>query len=124
MTAQSKLFVGLFLSATLSASALAGNDWEVVALGDGKSPAGINGIAGAVWVPNQFNNPTIDQNGTVYFRGQIAGPGITNLGAAANHLVVVKGDAGGWSVIARNNEGVPGDTPAGAIFSRTASPNN
>ena len=124
MNAQPKYFVGLFLSATLSASALAGSDWEVVALGDGKSPANINGIAGAVWVPNQFNNPTIDQNGTVYFRAQIAGPGITNLGAAANHLVIVRGDASGWSVIARNNEGVPGDTPAGAIFSRTNSPNN
>ncbi|MBI1302216.1 MAG: hypothetical protein GC172_00225 [Phycisphaera sp.] len=124
MRAQSKFFVGLFLSATLSASALAGSDWEVVALADGKSPANINGIANAVWVPNQFNNPAIGQDGTVYFRGLIAGPGITNLGATANHIVLVKGDASGWSVIARNNAGVPGGTPAGAIFSRTASPNN
>lgn len=124
MSAHSKLFVGLFLSATLSAAALADGDWEILALADGKSPANISGIEGAIWVPNQFNNPTIDENGTVHFRGLIAGPGITNLGASANHIALVKWNGSGWSLVARNNEAVPGGAPAGAIFSRTASPNN
>ena len=128
MSAQSKMFVGLFLSASLSASVcssvLAGGPWEVVALGDGSSPAGINGIANAVWVPNTFNNPVIDQDGKVTFRAQLAGPGITNAGATANHLVIVNGTAGNWNVVARGNSGVPGNTPGGAIFSRSASPNN
>jgi hypothetical protein len=129
MNIKSKLCVGLFLSASMSASvstsALAGGTWEVLALGDGSTPAGIVGIKGAVWVPNQFNNPVIDQDGNVTFRSQIAGPGITATGATANHLVVVTGNgSGGWTVVARNNAGVPGNSPAGAVFSRTGSPNN
>ncbi|MCE2882579.1 MAG: hypothetical protein LW636_09510 [Planctomycetaceae bacterium] len=116
--------VGLFLSACLASSALADGTWEVLAVADGLSPANISGIKGAVWVPNQFNNPVIDANGKVTFRCQIAGPGITNTGATANHVVVVSGTGAPWTVVARNNSGVPGDTPASAIFSRTASPNN
>jgi hypothetical protein len=124
MNTKSKLCVGLFLSASITASVLADGTWEVVALGDGTSPTNINGIANAVWVPNSFNNPVIDQNGKITIRGQIAGSGITNLGATANHLVIVSGFANNWSLIARNNSGVPGNTPAGAIISRSASPSN
>lgn len=116
--------VGLFLSACLASSALADGTWEVLTVADGLSPANISGIKGAVWVPNQFNNPVIDANGKVTFRCQIAGPGITNTGATANHVVVVSGTGAPWSVLVRNNSGVPGNTPADAIFSRTASPSN
>jgi hypothetical protein len=116
--------IGVFLSATLAATALADGTWEILTLADGISPANINGIADAVIVPNTFNNPTVDDNGRVRFRCQIAGPGITNTGAAANHLVVLAGSGGAWDLVIRNNSGVPGDLPSGAIFSRTASPNN
>ena len=124
MNTKSKLCVGLFLSASITASVLADGTWEVVALNDGISPANINGIAGAVWVPNSLNNPVIDQNGKITFRAQIAGPNITNLGGTANHVVIVSGFANNWSVVARNGSGVPGNTPAGAIISRPASANN
>ena len=117
------LFVGLFLSATLSSTLLADGPWEVLTVADGVSTANITGIKGAVWVPNQFNNPVIDANGRVTFRSQIAGPGITNAGATANHVVVVTGTGGPWTVVMRNNSGVPGNTPADAIIARTASPN-
>lgn len=117
--------VGAFLSASITAAALAGGPaWEIMAVADGVSPANLPGIKGAVWVPNQWNNPTIDSNGNVSFRGQLAGPGITATGATANHLVQVRGVPGAWTIVARNNSGVPGDTPVGAIISRTASPNN
>lgn len=117
------LTIGAFLSASITGSALADGTWELLAVADGVTPASLPGID-AVWVPNQWNNPTIGLDGLVSFRGQLAGAGITNTGATANHLVLVKGGASGWSVIARGNSGVPSDTPAGAIFSRTASPNN
>jgi len=124
MNTKSKLCVGLFLSASITASVLADGTWEVVALNDGISPANINGIAGAVWVPNSLNNPVIDQNGKITFRAQIAGPNITSLGGTANHVVIVSGFANNWSVVARNGSGVPGNTPAGAIISRPSSANN
>lgn len=120
----SALSVGAFLSASLCAAVLADGTWQVLSVADGSTPAGLPGIDGAVWVPNQWNNPTIGLDGLVSFRGQLAGPGITNTGATANHLVLVKGLPGAWTVLARNNSGVPGDTPAGCIFSRTASANN
>lgn len=128
MSARSRSLVGVFLSATLAAtlssSVLADGPWEVMALFDGTSPANINGIPNAVFVPNTFNNPVIDNQGKVTFRAQLAGPGITATGATANHLVLVSGFANNWSVVARGNAGVPGNSPASAIFSRSASPNN
>ena len=116
--------VGLFLSASMTASVLADGPWEILTVADGSSAANINGISGVVIVPNTFNNPVINDSGRVVFRCQIAGPGITNTGAAANHLVVLAGTGGSWDVLARNNSAVPGGTPSGAVFSRTASPNN
>ena len=124
MSPNAKSFVGIFLSAGIASTVLADGSWEVLTVADGLTPAGIAGIPGAVWVPNQFNNPVIDASGRVTFRSQIAGPKITNSGATANHLVVVTGTGAPWSVVARNSSGVPGNLPAGAIFSRTASPNN
>lgn len=124
MKIKSQLFVGLFLSASVTASVLAGETWQVLVVVDGSAPASISGVKGAVWVPNSLNNPVIDQDGFVTFRATLAGPGITATGANANHIVVVTGDGSGpFSVVARNNSGVPGNTPATAIFSRTGSPN-
>lgn len=118
------LTVGALLSASITGAAAADGAWEIMALADGVTPAAIPGIDGAVWVPNSWNNPTIDLQGRVCFRGQIAGPGITNTGATANHLAIVQGTPGNWVLLARNNSLVPGNTPAGAVISRTASPNN
>jgi hypothetical protein len=118
------LTVGAFLSASITAAALADGTWEIMAVADGVSPANLPGIKGAVWVPNQFNNPVIDSDGVVTFRGQLAGPGITATGATANHVALVRGVPGAWTIVARNNSGVPGNTPVDAVFSRTASPNN
>jgi hypothetical protein len=128
MRATRAMSVGIGLTASLAASiaspSLADGSWQILTTSDGLSPASITGIDGAVWVPNQFNNPTIDANGKVTFRSQIAGPGITNSGATANHVVVVTGTAAPWTVLMRNNSGVPGNSPADAVISRTASPNN
>lgn len=124
MRAQSKFFVGLFLSASVASTVVADGAWEVLTVGDGVTAANITGIANAVWVPNQFNNPVIDSSGRVTFRSQIAGPGITNGGATANHIVVVTGTGAPWSVLVRNNSAVPGNVPVDALISRTASPNN
>jgi len=120
-------YAPLFLPAfalCLAPSASGDGAWQVLCVADGVSSANITGISGAVWVPNTFNNPTIDSNGVVSFRGQIAGAGITNTGATANHLVLVRSAGAPWSVVARNNSGVPGNSPADAIISRTAIANN
>ena len=116
--------IGVFLSASLAATALADGPWEILTVADGATAANINGVSGAIIVPNTFNNPVINDTGVVTFRCQLAGAGITNTGATANHLVVLRGTGGAFDVLLRNNAGVPGDLPAGAIFSRTASPNN
>jgi hypothetical protein len=123
MRASRLLTVGAFLSASMTSATLADSAWEVLARADGITPADIPGVT-AVWVPNTFNNPTVDLNGRVCFRAQIAGPGITNTGATANHLLIVQGEPGAWSILARNNSGVPGNFPTDAVISRTASPNN
>ncbi|MEY2716174.1 MAG: hypothetical protein RIT24_2517, partial [Planctomycetota bacterium] len=65
----SALTVGAFLSASICAAALADGTWQVLAVADGTTPAGLPGIDGAVWVPNQWNNPTIGLDGLVSFRG-------------------------------------------------------
>ncbi len=77
--------------------------------------ASVPGIAGAVWVPNQFNNPTIDGAGRVTFRGQIGGAGITT----ANSRVIMQGGASGWTLIAREGSPVPTDNPVGYVFNTT-----
>lgn len=76
----------------------------------------VPGIKGAVWVPNQFNNPIIDANGKVTFRCQIGGTGITT----ANNAVVMSGDPTTLSLIARNGSAVPGGIPKGYVINTTA----
>jgi len=105
------MFVCVGLSAIASvASARA--DWEIVA---STLDANAAGVAGAVWVPNQFNNPAIDATGRVVFRGQIGGAGITT----ANSKVIVAGVPGSSTVIARDGSPVPGSFPAGYVFNTT-----
>jgi len=118
------LLLGGFILSAVNNVSFADSAWQVLTTADGLTPANIGGIDGAVWVPNQWNNPTIDANGVVSFRGQIAGAGITNTGATANHLVLVRAAGAPWTVVARNNSAVPGNVPADSIISRTASANN
>ena len=110
-----KLFtVGAFLSATLTAAALADGQWEVLITADGV--ATVPGLEPAVWVPNQFNNPVIDNEGRVTFRCQIAGPGITT----ANSRILFTGKPGAYSVVARDGSPVPGGVPSGYVFNTTS----
>ena len=108
--------VGLFLSATLTSAALAGGTapvWENLM---STTDASVPGVKGAVWVPNQYNNPTIDDTGRVVFRGQIGGAGITT----ANSKLYMAGVPGSWSILARDGSPVPGGVPAGYVFNTTA----
>ena len=82
------------LVAAVIASGASAQTWQnLISTTDTSVP----GIAGAVWVPNQFNNPTIDASGRVTFRGQIGGTGITT----ANSRVIIRGGVSGWTLIAR-----------------------
>lgn len=78
--------------------------------------ASVPGVKGAVWVPNQFNNPTIDSNGRVVVRGQIGGAGITT----ANSKLYLGGTPGIWTILARDGSTVPGGDPSGYVFNTTA----
>ncbi len=100
------------LVAAVIASGASAQSWQnLISTTDTTVP----GIAGAVWVPNQFNNPTIDGAGRVTFRGQIGGAGITT----ANSKVIMQGNASGWTLIARDGSPVPANTPSGYVFNTT-----
>ncbi len=102
------------LTATATSFAIAGGpSWENLI---STTDASVPGVKGAVWVPNQFNNPTIDDQGRVTFRGQIGGAGITT----ANSRLVVTGSTGSWSTVARDGSAVPGDLISGYVFNTTA----
>ena len=106
------LSVASFLAlTTLSTSASAGGPtWENLVTGDGVQ--GVPGLKGAVWVPNQFNNPTIDSAGNVIFRGQFAGAGIST----ANSRAIFRGTPGNWTMIAREGSPLPGGLVPGAVI--------
>jgi len=104
--------LSLSLSAVLASVAFADGTWENVV---STTDASIQGVPGAVWVPNQYNNPTIDSQGRVVFRGQIAGEGITT----ANRWVLMRGVPGSLELIARDGSSVPGNVPAGYVFNTT-----
>lgn len=106
--------VGLFLSASIASAALADGPWQSVTTADGITAAPV--IKGAVWVPNQFNNPAIDANGNVYFRSQFAGAGITT----ANSRGIFKYANGTWSLIAREGSPLPGDLIPGLVINTTS----
>ena len=108
--------VGLFLSATLASTALADGTWQIVTVADGVNAAPIKGT---VWVPNQFNNPSIDADGEVFFRGQFAGAGITT----ANSRGIFKYSGGAFSLIAREGSPLPGDLIPGLVINTTSSTN-
>ncbi|MSR40610.1 MAG: hypothetical protein EXS10_01730 [Phycisphaerales bacterium] len=105
-----RVTVGAFLTLSLSAAAFAiPQSWEnVISTND----AGVPGVKGAVWVPNQFNNPTIDTLGRVSFRGQIGGAGITT----ANSRLIMQGAPSAWSILARDGSGVPANLIVGYVF--------
>lgn len=103
-----------FIAAVLgSASLVHAQSWENVV---STTDANAGGIAGAVWVPNQYNNPTIDSNGAITFRGQLGGAGITT----ANSKLFMRGTAGNFVTVARDGSAVPGGTPSGYVFNTTA----
>ncbi len=107
--------LGLLLSASLASAVFAAvpPTWEnLISTTDTSVP----GVKGAVWVPNQFNNPTIDSTGRVYFRGQLGGAGITT----ANSKMYMAGTPGSWSMIARDGSPIPGGVPAGYVFNTSA----
>jgi hypothetical protein len=116
MRSTTKFTVGAFLTATLASVALADGPWVNVVTADG-----IQAVPGldAVWVPNQFNNPTIDSNGFIYFRGQFAGPGITT----ANSRGIFRVADGTFSLIAREGSPLPGDLLPGLVINTTAGTN-
>lgn len=100
------------LSSFVACTALADGVWEkVVSTTDTSVP----GIPNALWVPNQFNNPTIDSEGRVVFRGQVAGDGIST----ANRNVLMRGTPGSVSIVARDGSPVPGNIPAGYVLNST-----
>ncbi len=100
--------------ATVTTSTLAGGSgWENLI---STTDAGVPGVKGAVWVPNQFNNPTIDEQGRVTFRGQIGGAGITT----ANSRVVLFGSPAAWQILAREGSAVPGNVIPGYVINTTA----
>ncbi len=113
-TSTSLPLVASLLAASISSFALAGGSaWEnLISTADASVP----GVKGAVWVPNQFNNPTIDAQGRVTFRGQIGGAGITT----SNSRLVVSGSPGAWTTLARDGSTVPGDLLTGYVFNTTA----
>jgi len=104
--------LALVLSTSFLSSAALAQSWEVLVSTLGPVP----GVPGAAWVPNQFNNPTIDADGRVVFRGQIGGKGIT----LANSRLVMKGEPGAWTIVARDGSPVPGGNPKGYVFNQTS----
>ena len=110
--------IGLSLAAVVASSALADGQWQILTVADGAT-TNVPGFPKNVWVPNQFNNPTISADGKVAFRGQMAGPGVTT----ANSRIIVRGDAGGFEVLAREGFGMPGDLIPGVVFNTASGVN-
>jgi hypothetical protein len=108
--------VGLFLSATIASAALADGSWQIVTTADGINAAPIDGT---VWVPNQFNNPTVDASGRVYFRGQFAGAGVTT----ANSRGIFRYENGTFTLLAREGSPLPGDLIPGLVINTTSGTN-
>lgn len=109
-------FLAVSLSTCVACSALADGTWEnLISTTDSSVP----GVPGAVWIPNQFNNPTVDSQGRVSFRGQIGGEGITT----ANSRLVLLGNASGWTTIGRDGSPVPGNLLPGYVWNTTAGVN-
>lgn len=104
----------LSLSAVLAlpATALADGAWEIVAVAGGSAPTAVPGIPDAVWIPNEFNNPTVGSDGSVIFRGRFGGPGITT----ANSRGIFKFTNGVATLIAREGSPLPGDLIPGAVI--------
>ena len=101
------------LAATAPTVAIAAPDgtWQNVAVADGVTP-GVPGIAGAIYVPFDFNNPVIDAAGRMTFRARIAGPGVTD----ANSRMIFSGAPGNLAIVARDGSPVPGNNPADYVF--------
>jgi len=100
------------LSACVASSAFADGTWQNIV---STTDTSVQGVPGAAWVPNGFNNPTIDSQGRVYFRGQLGGDGITT----ANRHVIIRGVPGSIEIMARDSAPVPGNVPASYLLQST-----
>lgn len=105
-------FLAVSLSSCVAWSSLADGTWENIV---STTDTSVQGVPGAVWVPNGFNNPTIDNQGRVYFRGQLGGEGITT----ANRHVIIRGVPGSIEIMARDGASVPGNVPASYLLQST-----
>ncbi|MFO0963531.1 MAG: choice-of-anchor tandem repeat NxxGxxAF-containing protein [Phycisphaerales bacterium] len=104
------------LSLAFAGTCLADGTWETVL---SSADPTVPGVANAVWVPNTFNNPTIDNDGRVQVRGQVGGAGIT----LANSRLIVRGVPGNWTILARDGSPVPSNDPAGFVFNNASGQN-
>jgi hypothetical protein len=104
--------VAVSLSAYVASSALADGTWQNIV---STTDASVQGVPGAVWVPSGFNNPTIDPQGRVIFRGELGGADITT----ANRRVIVRGVPGTIEIMARDSAPVPGNVPASYLLQST-----
>lgn len=105
-------FLAVSLSSCVAWSSLADGTWENIV---STTDTSVQGVPGAVWVPNGFNNPTVDNQGRVYFRGQLGGEGITT----ANRHVIIRGVPGSIEIMARDGASVPGNVPASYLLQST-----
>ncbi len=65
-----------------------------------------------MWVPNQFGNPTIADDGSMYFTGKLGGADVTT----ANARVILFGQPGAFQLCARDGSAVLSGGPDGAVF--------
>ena len=103
----------LLVASLLTGAAIADGEWEIVISTLDKT---VPGVPEAVWVPGSFNNPTISAAGLVSFRGQVGGPGIT----LANSRLILLGEPGNWTVVARDGSPVPGELIKGYVLNQTS----
>ncbi len=99
------------LAAGLTAAVFAGGSaqFELVAT---TADAGIPGFPQYVWVPNAYGNPTITDDGSIYFTGKLGGADITT----ANARVIMFGQPGAFQLCARDGSAVLSGGPDGAVF--------
>ena len=108
------------LCSCLASSALAqAPSWELIARTT--TDTAVAGVADAIWVPNSFNNPAIDNAGNVTFSGKIGN--FAGTITTANAGVTMYGSPGALNLVARNGSAVLAGGPAGYVFNNTSGVN-
>ncbi|MFM8641115.1 MAG: choice-of-anchor tandem repeat NxxGxxAF-containing protein [Planctomycetota bacterium] len=90
--------------------------WEILARQS--SDVNVAGVPTAVWVPGNFNNGSIDNDGRVIVSNTIQNDAgtLTN----ASNRVVMRGVPGSLQLIARNGSPAPAGAPTGAVFNTSS----